>query len=68
MAAQAIGVRHALRIEHSADLMGRVTIYAGRQHVGLLLPQLAANGLAVHGLYLRMALGARGGNILARDG
>ena len=44
-----------------------MAIDAGRDHVRLLLPQFAADHLAVHGLDLRVALGAGLGNILFGD-
>ena len=68
MAAQAVGVGHALVVEDPPHLVGLVAVDAGRQHVGLLLPQLALDDLAVHDLDLGVALGAGGRDVAPRDG
>lgn len=58
VAAHAIGVRHALRVEHVADLVRLVAIDARRKYMRFLLPQLAADCLAVDFFDLGVALGA----------
>src|ERR1035438_9577399 len=64
VAAQAIAVGHPLRVVNLADFVRLMAVDAGRNQVRLLLPQLAANHLAMDGLDLRVALGAGLGNIL----
>ena len=56
VATQAIAVRHALRVEDAADFMRLMTVDAGRDHVRLLLPQLAANHFAVDNFDQRVTL------------
>ena len=64
MAALAVAVRHPLRIKDPADLVRLVAVHTGRNHVRALLPQLAADDLAVHGFDLRMALRTGPGDVL----
>ena len=68
VAAQAIAVGHPLAVVDLADLVRLVAIHAGRNQVRLLLPQLAANHLAVHGFDFRVAPGAGFGDVLFGDG
>ena len=68
VAAHAIGIGHALRVENVADFVGLVTVDAGGENIGLLLPEFATNRFAVNLLDLRMALRAGGGNVTAIDG
>lgn len=68
MAPHAIGVRHTLRVENLANLVGLMAIDASRKDVCFLFPKLAANGLAVNLLDLRMAFGAGGSDVAAGDG
>jgi hypothetical protein len=68
VAAQTIAVCHALRVEDSPDLVRLVTVHAGRNHVGLLLPELAANDLAVHHLNLRVTFLAGLRDVALGDG
>ena len=68
VAAHAIGVGHALRVKNVADLVGLVAIQAGREDVGLFLPEFAADGLAVHHFDFSVALGAGGGDVAPVDG
>ena len=67
VAAQAIAVGHPLRVEDLADFVRLMAVDARRDQVRLLLPQLAADHLAVHGLDLRVALGAGLGDVLFGD-
>lgn len=68
VAAQAILVGHAFGVVDLTDLVRRVAIDAGRDDLRLLLPELAANHLAMNGLDLRMAAGAGGSDVLTGDG
>lgn len=68
VAALAITIRHALRIEDSADFMGLVAIDAGGDDVGLFLPEFAADHLLVDSLDLGMAFGTGLCNVLLGDG
>ena len=68
VAAHAVAVGHSLRVERLADLVGRVAVDAGRDHVRLLLPQLAPDHLAVHPLDLGVALRAGLDDLLLGDG
>lgn len=68
MTAHAVPVRHSLRIKNLPDLVRRVTIDAGRNYVGLLLPQLPADHLAMHLLDLGMTFRAGCRDVLFCDG
>ena len=68
VATHAVAVRHALWVEHLPDLMGRVAIHAGRNHVLLFFPEFATDHLAMHRLNLGVALGASLGDVLLGDG
>ena len=68
VAAQAIAVGHPLGVENLADFVRLVAVDARRDQVRLLLPQLAADHLAVHGLDLRVAPRAGLGDVLFGDG
>ena len=68
MAPHAILVRHALVVEHLSHLMRLMAIDTGRQRMSFFLPQLAFDHLAMNDLDLRMALRARGRNVLACNG
>ncbi len=67
MAALTVPVRHALRVEHPPHLVRLVAIDAGRDKVGLLLPQLAANYLLVDFLDAGVAARAGAGDVLLGD-
>ncbi len=68
MAAHAIGIGHTLGIKNISDLVRLVAIDAGRQSIGLFLPKLAANDLAVYQFDIGVALGAGGSDIAPVDG
>jgi len=67
VATHAVRVGHTQLIENVPDLMRLMAVHAGRQHIGLLFPQLTTNGLAVHNLDLRVAFRAGSGNVPAID-
>ena len=67
MAAQAIAIRHPLGVVDLADFVRLMAVDARRDEVRLLLPQLAADHLAVYGLDLSVALRAGLGNVLFRN-
>ncbi len=58
VAAQAIGIGHALRIEDVPYFVRLMAIHAGRQDMRFFLPKLSANRLPVHFLDFRMTLRA----------
>ena len=69
MAAQAVAVGHPLVVEDLPGLVRLVAVHAGRQHVGLLLPQLPLDDLPVHLLDAGVAaLRAGAGDVGPRDG
>ena len=68
VALQAVAVGHALRVEDPPHLVRLVAVHAGRNQVRLLLPQLAADHLAVHVLDPRVALRAGLGDVVLGDG
>ena len=53
VATHAIGIGHALAVEDFPHLVRLVAVHAGGQDVRFLLPQFAADGLAVHRFDLR---------------
>src|SRR5690349_7299170 len=67
VARYAVLVGHALGVEHLAHPVGLVAVHARRDRARTLLPQLALDDLAVHGLDAHVALGAGAGHVLARD-
>ena len=67
MAAHAVRVGHALRVENVANFVRLVTVHAGGKNVRFLLPECAFDGLAVDLFNLRVAPGAGGGNVAPRD-
>lgn len=68
MATHAIAVGHPFRVVDLADFVRLMAIDAGRDQVRLLLPQLAADHLAVYVLDVRVALGTRLGDVRLGDG
>lgn len=63
VAAEAILVRHPLRVEDLAYLMGLMTIYARRQRMRLFFPELSTYHFAVYNLDLRVTFRARLGDV-----
>ena len=63
MATHAIGIGHALTVEDLPHLVRLVTVHAGGQDIRFLLPQFAADGLAVHGFDLCMTFGTGGRDV-----
>lgn len=68
MTTQAIRIGHAQVVEHFADFVGLVAVHASRENVGLLLPQLATDSLAMYAFDLPMAVGAGRRDISPRYG
>ncbi len=68
VAAHAIGVGHALRVENVADFVRLMAIDAGGKNIGLFFPELAADGLAVHQFDFGVAFGAGGRDVAPVDG
>ena len=67
MAAHAVGVSHALRVEDFSNFVRLMAIWARWKHMSLLLPKFAPDGFAVNDLDLGVTLSAGGRDILARD-
>ena len=67
VATHAIAVGHPFRVVDPAGLVRLVTVDTRRNQVRLLLPQLAADHLAMHLLDVRVALGTRFGDVCLGD-
>ena len=67
VAAEAVLIRHALRVVDLPHPVGRVAVHAGRDRVRRLLPELPADDLAVNGLDLGVALSAGLRHVLLGD-
>jgi len=60
----AVAIRHSLRIKYPPDFVRLVAVHTDGDQVRSLLPQLAADDLAMHAFNLRMALRTSPGDVL----
>jgi hypothetical protein len=68
MAAEAIGVRHPLRIKDLSDLVRLMAVHTRWQTIGFLFPQFAPDDFAMNRFDLGVAFGTCGSNVPPSDG